>query len=106
MDREWDNARACFRSAQFHDSSEEAGYDGDYALFDYLDGFLTSKLGGDGSSNWKAPRGCPNWPSRTPSPQMPMFSFFRDGKRAIQMQNGEFGQKLQFTPVDLRRTRR
>lgn len=45
-----DNARACFRSGQFIDSDAEAGANrGDYVLFDYLDGFVSTKLSGDGS---------------------------------------------------------
>jgi len=53
-DGEIDNARACFRNAEFEDSDAEAGeYKCDYTLFDYLDGFATSKLGGDGSDAFK-----------------------------------------------------
>lgn len=53
-DGEIDNARACFRSAEFEDSDAEAGeYKCDYTLFDYLDGFATAKLGGDGSDSFK-----------------------------------------------------
>src|SRR5436190_13859639 len=39
MDGEPDNARACFRSAQFQDSdTENKEYSADYVLLDYLDG--------------------------------------------------------------------
>ena len=49
-DGELDNARACFRSAQFQDADvEHHEYASDYVLLDYLDGYLTAKLGGDGS---------------------------------------------------------
>jgi hypothetical protein len=48
MDGEVDNARACFRSAQFMDSdAENQEYANDYVLLEYLDGFATVKLGGD-----------------------------------------------------------
>src|SRR6185295_11142089 len=48
-DGELDNARACFRNAQFIDSAAvEQGYRGDYVLFDYLDGLATARLGDDG----------------------------------------------------------
>ena len=48
-DGEIDNARACFRSAQFQDAdAENHEYAADYVLLDYLDGFATAKLGGDG----------------------------------------------------------
>jgi hypothetical protein len=50
MDGEPDNARACFRSAEIEDAdSEKHEYAGDWVLPDYLDGFATLKLGGDGS---------------------------------------------------------
>jgi len=53
-DGELDNARACFRSAEFEDSdAENKEYAGDWVLPDYLDGLATSKLGGDGSDAFK-----------------------------------------------------
>lgn len=49
MDGEADNARACFRSAQFIDADvENKAYASDYLTLDYLDGLATTKLGGDG----------------------------------------------------------
>jgi tetratricopeptide (TPR) repeat protein len=46
---ELDNARACFRSAEFEDSdAEKSEYKGDWVLPDYLDGLATAKLAGDG----------------------------------------------------------
>ena len=54
MDGEPDNARACFRSAEFEDSdAEKHEYAGDWVLPDYLDGLATAKLGGDGSDAFK-----------------------------------------------------
>ena len=54
MDGEPDNARACFRSAQFQDAdTEKHEYAADYVLLDYLDGFASTKLGGDGSDEFK-----------------------------------------------------
>ncbi len=53
MDGEPDNARACFRSAQFQDADTEGrDYAADYVLLDYLDGLATVKLGGDGSDEF------------------------------------------------------
>lgn len=50
MDGQVDNARACFRSAQIQDADvENHAYAADYVLLDYLDGFATVKLAGDGS---------------------------------------------------------
>jgi hypothetical protein len=54
MDGEPDNARACFRSAEFEDSdTENRKYAGDWVLPEYLDGLITTKLGGDGSDAFK-----------------------------------------------------
>jgi hypothetical protein len=54
MDGEPDNARACFRSAEFEDSdAEQRQYAGDWVLPDYLDGYITAKLGGDGADAFK-----------------------------------------------------
>ncbi len=54
MDGESDNARACFRSAEFEDSdAEQHQYAGDWVLPDYLDGLVSMKLGGDGSDALK-----------------------------------------------------
>jgi len=48
-DGEVDNARACFRSAEFEDSdAENKAYKGDWVLPDYLDGLATMKRGGNG----------------------------------------------------------
>ena len=49
-DGEADNARACFRTGLLLDSDpEDKKYAGDYVLLDYLDGYITSRLGGDGA---------------------------------------------------------
>jgi hypothetical protein len=54
MDGELDNARACFRSAQLEDSDTvDKKYSSDYVLLDYLDGFASLKLHGDGSDAFK-----------------------------------------------------
>ncbi len=53
-DGELDNARACFRSAEFEDSdAEKSEYKGDWVLPDYLDGLATTKLGGNGEDALK-----------------------------------------------------
>jgi hypothetical protein len=58
MDGELDNARACFRSAEFEDSdAESAKYKGDWVLPDYLDGLATAKLGGDGKDAYERAKG-------------------------------------------------
>ena len=53
-DGEPDNARACFRSAEFEDSdAEKKEFAGDWVLPDYLDGLATTKMAGDGSDAFK-----------------------------------------------------
>ena len=53
-DGELDNARACFRTAEFEDSdAENKEYAGDWVLPEYLDGLATTKLGADGSDALK-----------------------------------------------------
>ena len=53
-DGEMDNARACFRNAQFEDGdTENHSFACDYTLLDYLDGLASTKLGGDGSDAFK-----------------------------------------------------
>ena len=53
-DGEPDNARACFRSAEFEDSDAQSKeFAGDWVLPDYLDGLATTKLAGDGSDALK-----------------------------------------------------
>ena len=51
MDGEPANARACFRTAQLMDAlAEKHEYRADWVMLDYLDGFITAKLGKDGSA--------------------------------------------------------
>ncbi len=56
MDGEADNARACFRTAQLFDLSEDSAHQSDWILLGYLDGLITSKLGGDGADALKRAR--------------------------------------------------
>ncbi len=57
MDGEQDNARACFRSAEFEDSdAEQEDYAGDWVLPEYLDGLASTKLGNDGADALKRAR--------------------------------------------------
>ena len=54
MDGESENARACFRTAQLMDAlAEKAKYRADWVILDYLDGFITTKLGKDGTEALK-----------------------------------------------------
>lgn len=105
-DGEADNARACFRSAEFVDSEAEgAEHRGDYALFDYLDGYATAMLGGDGSdaharaeASYKAPL-----PAYDPGANLLVFADWGQGPRKIA--GGERGEELRFAPVESRARR-
>ncbi len=98
IDGEVDNARACFRSAQFMDSdAEKHEYASDYVLLDYLDGFATVKLGGDGSDALTRSKALarlnppPKWDA---SANVLMFVEF--GKGPTKYATGEYGEQLRF----------
>lgn len=97
-DGELDNARACFRSAQFEDSDTEHGeYRNDYVLFDYLDGLATAKLGGDGSDAFH--RATQSARSAKPPPYditVNTLIFLDFGPGPLKYAGGEYGEQLRF----------
>jgi len=98
-DGEIDNARACFRSAAFEDSDAEKGeYVCDYTLFDYLDGFATAKLGGDGSDAFqraeKNARGAKPPPYDT---RVNVLVFLDFGPGPTKYGGGQYGEELRFS---------
>ena len=98
MDGELDNARACFRSAQFQDA--DAGhhaYAADYVLLDYLDGYATAKLGGDGSDEWKRAR--VNAKNSAPPPyhtKANVLLFLEFGRGPVKWAGGRHGEQHRF----------
>lgn len=99
---EIDNARACFRSAEFEDTDAEAGeYKCDYTLFDYLDGFATAKLAGDGSDAFK--RAEQNARGAKPPPYdvtVNTLVFLDFGPGPTKYADGDYGEQLRFhTPA-------
>jgi tetratricopeptide (TPR) repeat protein len=92
-----DNARACFRSAQFMDSDAESdAFKSDYVLLDYLDGYASAKHAADGSAALAraeklAKRALPPY---DPSANVLCFVEFGRGPRKIAA--GEYGEKLRF----------
>lgn len=97
MDGEIDNARACFRNAQFMDSdAEDKTYAGDYMLFDYLDGFATVKLKGDGSDAFK--RAASRAKAKLPeyNPQANVLFFLEFGPGPQKYATGAYGEELRF----------
>ncbi len=98
MDGERDNARACFRSAEFEDSdAAEKQYVGDWVLPDYLDGLATVKLGGDGSDALKRARANSrniNLPDYNPKANVLMIVEFGPGP--LKYAAGQYEEQLHF----------
>jgi len=98
MDGELDNARACFRSAEFEDSdAEEQKYKGDWVLPDYLDGLATTKLGGDGSDAFTRAKGSArniNLPDYNPKANVICILEYGPGPKKYA--GGKYGEELKF----------
>jgi hypothetical protein len=100
IDGEPDNARACFRSAQFMDGdSENREYRSDYALLDYLEGFATAKLGGDGADALARARSVARLASPPEyAPKANLLCFIEFGRGPVKIATGEYGEQLRFSP--------
>ncbi len=98
MDGEPDNARACFRSGQLIDSdTENKQYAADYVLLDYLDGFATVKLAGDGSDALKrAQTEARLGPPPAYNPKANTLVFLEFGRGPGKYAAGEYGEQLRF----------
>lgn len=100
MDGEPDNARACFRSAQFEDSvAEEQQFSSDYVLLDYLDGLATTKLAGDGADAFKRAEGLCKKFTKPPAynPQANVLFFLEFGPGPRKYATGRYREELRFT---------
>ena len=98
MEGELDNARACFRSAQFQDADAENNeYKSDYVVLDYLEGLITTKLGGDGSDAYKRAQALSKL-SQLPdyNPDINVILFIDLGAGPQKMAGGEYGEQLRF----------
>lgn len=100
MDGEPDNARACFRSAQIQDSdAENKEFAADYVLLDYLDGFATAKLGGDGSDAFQRAAKESRFGKPPPyNPKANTLFFVEFGQGPTKYATGEYGEELRFYP--------
>jgi hypothetical protein len=98
MDNQPDNARACFRSAELEDSdAENHEFKGDWVLCDYLDGFASAKLGGDGSDAFKrAQLSAKNITLPPYDPKANVLFFLEFGSGPVKYATGEYGQELRF----------
>jgi hypothetical protein len=99
MDGEIDNARACFRSAQLQDADAQSHeYAADYVLLDYLDGFATVKLGGEGSDEFQ--RAAKNAHDRSSPPsyykKANVLVFLEFGKGPRKYATGAHAEQLRF----------
>jgi tetratricopeptide (TPR) repeat protein len=98
MDGEPDNARACFKSAQLMDSdAENKEYAADYASLEYLDGYASVKLNGDGSDAWQRAQ------KLSKIGQLPPYDknantlvFFEFGNGPTKYATGEYNEELRF----------
>jgi hypothetical protein len=97
-DGQYDNARACFRSAQFEDSDTvEKKYAGDWVLADYLEGLANIKLGGDGSEAMKRAQANAKGISLPPFNKEANILFFIEfGKGPVKYATGQYGEQLRF----------
>lgn len=98
MDGEPDNARACFRSGQLMDSdTEEKTYAGDYVLLDYLDGYITARLGGDAADAFRrAETNSHLWKPPAFSPKANLIVFVDYGPGPTKFATGEYREQLRF----------
>jgi hypothetical protein len=99
MDGEPDNARACFRSAEFEDSdAEQRQYAGDWVLPDYLDGLITGKLGGDGSDAFKRAQADAKGVKLPPyNLNADAIFFIEFGPGPTKYATGQYGEELRFS---------
>jgi hypothetical protein len=98
MDGEPDNARACFRSAEFEDSdAENKQYAGDWVLPDYLDGLITAKLGGDGADAFKRAQGNAKNVKLPPyNLKANVMCFIEFGPGPVKYATGQYHEELRF----------
>lgn len=109
MDGEPDNARACFRSGQLMDSdTAEKTYASDYVLLDYLDGYITQRLGGDGAEAIRrAEASAKMWKPPQFSTNANVLVFVDYGSGPSKFATGEHAEQLRFrcNPSNVRSAR-
>jgi hypothetical protein len=101
MDGEPDNARACFRSGQFQDTgTAEDQFAADYAILDYLDGYITAKLGGDGSDAFQRAERVSRL-SKLPPYDLGanVILFLEFGPGPVKYATGQYREELRFREV-------
>jgi len=100
MAGEPDNARACFRSVQVMDGDTvDQTYAGDYVTCDFLDGWVTEQLGGDGSAAFARARES----ARGAAPPVydrdhNVIIFGETGRGPVKYATGQYEEELRFRP--------
>lgn len=98
MDGEPDNARACFKSAQLMDSdAENKEYAADYASLEYLDGYASVKLEGDGSDALERAQKFSKIGQLPPyDKEASVLVFLEFGNGPTKYATGEYNEQLRF----------
>jgi hypothetical protein len=98
MEGELDNARACFRSAQFMDSDLlNREYSSDYLLLEYLEALTTAKLGGDPSDALARAESLARLASPPPfNPEANLLFFIELGRGPSKYATGQYQEQLRF----------
>jgi hypothetical protein len=92
-----DNARACFRSAEFIDSdAADRTYQSDYVLLEYLDGLASTKLAADGSDARARAEKIANHPLPAYDPAANVLCFVEFGQGPRKVAAGPYGEQLKF----------
>ncbi|MEI6861249.1 MAG: hypothetical protein WCL04_03260 [Verrucomicrobiota bacterium] len=93
-----DNARALYRDTELIDSdTAEKTYAGDWVLPDWLDGYVTAKLGGDGTDALARARKHSAHPLPDYDPAANVLLFVEFGRGPRKTAGGEYGEQLRFT---------
>jgi tetratricopeptide (TPR) repeat protein len=96
-DGEFDNARACFRSAQLIDSvAESENHQSDYVLLDYLEGFASAKLRDDPSDAFARAEKLAKHPLPPYEPEANAMFFLEWGNGPRKYAAGDYGEQLRF----------
>lgn len=92
-----DNARACFRSAQFIDSDAESdSFKSDYVLLDYLDGLVSVKLAADGADARARAQKLAKHELPAYDAQANVLCFVEFGPGPRKLAAGQYGEQLHF----------
>lgn len=92
-----DNARACYRTGEIIASDPlNHRYESTWVLLDYLDGFATAKLGGDGSDAYARAQKHSHHHLPPYDPAANVLCFAEFGEGPAKYAAGEYGEQLRF----------